>query len=128
MAEDKKLKALIVEDDVFMVELLAREFQNSGFETTVATCGSEAVEKFRQAKPDIVILDLLLPDSHGADVLRNIRREEGGPEVKVIVLSNVGDVKDIEEAKRLGVTNYLVKANTALPEVVEKAQAALARK
>ncbi len=99
--EEKTPKILLVEDDVFMVDLLAREFKGAGFEVLVAKTGSEGVEKFREAKPDLILLDIMLPGLNGFDALRQIRREEKGPTTKVIVLSNLGDVSDKEEAKRL---------------------------
>lgn len=126
MAEDKKLKKiLLIEDDVFMVELLAHEFGQEEFELVIAKTGSEGVEKFKSEKPDLILLDILLPDFNGFEALRQIRREPGGPETKVVVLSNIGEANDIEEAKRLGSDDYLIKANASLPEIVERARAVL---
>lgn len=124
--EEKTPKILLVEDDVFMVDLLAREFKGAGFEVLVAKTGSEGVEKFREAKPDLILLDIMLPGLNGFDALRQIRREEKGPTTKVIVLSNLGDVSDKEEAKRLGVIDYMIKANSSIAEIIEKVRSVLA--
>lgn len=127
MAEERKTpKILVVEDDLFMVDLLARELKKSGFEVVVAKTGSEGVKKFREAKPDLILLDIILPDLNGFDALREIRRLPEGPAVKVVILSNLGDDSDKEEGKRLGARDYLVKANFSLPEIVEKVRAVLA--
>ncbi|MBI2122263.1 MAG: response regulator [Candidatus Sungbacteria bacterium] len=117
-------KILLVEDDAFMVELLTHEFSNAGFEISVARTGAEGVEKFKESAPDIILLDVLLPDQNGFDTLRKIRREPGGPEMKAMFLSNLSEETDIEEAKRLGAIDYLVKANFALPEIVERVKKA----
>ncbi len=126
MADGEKKKVLLVEDDIFMADLLGREISGAGFELATAKTGKEAVDKFPTVKPDLILLDLLLPDLNGLEVLRQIRRMEGGPETKVVVLSNLSSERDIEDAKRLGVTNYLVKANTSLPEIVDKLKAVFA--
>ena len=124
MAENSP-KILLIEDDAFMVELLTHEFTNAGFEVAVARTGAEGVSRFREASPNIVLLDVLLPDQNGFDTLRKIRREPGGPEMKAMFLSNLSEETDIEEAKRLGAIDYLVKANFALPEIVERVKKAV---
>lgn len=121
MAEEAmKKKILLVEDDTFMAELLAQELARAGFETSLAKSGKEAIQKFREAAPDLVLLDILLPDVNGVEVLREIKKEPSGASAKVVVLSNLSEGKDVEEAKNLGVVEYLVKANTSLPEISEK--------
>lgn len=126
MAENKKSKVLLIEDDTFMIELLARDLETAGFEVAVAKTGTEGVEKFATAQPDLILLDLLLPDLGGFEALRQIRRHPKGPDTKVMILSNIAEGPDMEEAKRLGVIEYLVKANFTLPEIIEKIKKNLA--
>ena len=123
--EIKKPKIFVVEDDVFMVELLANELKNAGLETYSFQIGQTAIDSFSKLQPDIIVLDLLLPDKNGFEVLREIRRMPNGVQVKVMVLSNMAEDADKEEAKRLGVQAYLVKANYSLPEILAKIQALL---
>lgn len=118
--ETKKTKVLLIEDDVFMIDLLTHELNNSGFETAIAKTGEEGIKMFGEFKPDIILLDIILPDQNGLEVLRQIRRQPNGPETKTIVLSNVAEILDIEEAKRLGALEYLVKANFSLPEITAR--------
>ncbi len=118
VASSKKI--LIVEDDTFMLELLAAELKKTGFEIMIAETGNEAVKKFKESKPDLILLDILLPDKNGLDALREIRREPEGRDAKVLVLSNFSDTPHIEEAKRLGVIDYLVKAQHVPQEIVER--------
>ena len=123
--EFKKPKVFVVEDDVFMIELLANELKNSGLETYSFQTGQAAIDKFIELQPDVIVLDLLLPDKNGFEVLREIRRLPNGVHAKVMVLSNMAEDADKEEAKRLGVQEYLVKANYALPEILAKIQSML---
>jgi len=120
-----KQKILLVEDDIFMVELLAQELSGAGFEVSLAKTGKEGIQKFREINPDLVLLDILLPDANGIEVLRNIRREPQGAYAKVMILSNISEGSDVDEAKKLNVVDYLVKANTSLTEIAEKAKKAL---
>ena len=125
MAEQKKSKILLVEDDVFMSELLGQALERAGFETIAAKSGSEGVKKFQETKPSLILLDLILPDESGFEALRQIRRLPGGAEVKVLVLSNLAREAQFEEAKRLGATDYLVKANFSLDEILAKVRETL---
>ena len=126
LEEFKKQKIFLVEDDVFMVELLANELKNAGIETYSFQIGQAAIDKFTELKPDLILLDLLLPDKNGFEVLREIRRLPNGVNTKVMILSNMAEDADKDEAKRLGVQEYLIKANYSLPEILVKIQAILA--
>lgn len=122
----KKTTILVVEDDIFMVDLLSKELQNAGFNVVVAHRGGEALPKFKEIKPDLILLDIFLPDINGFDVLRQIRQDPVGYTTKVIVLSNASEEQSQKEAKRLGTVDYLVKANFSLPEIIEHIRTALA--
>ena len=124
--EFKKLKIFVIEDDVFMVELLANELKNAGLETYSFQVGQAAIDKFVEFQPDLIVLDLLLPDKNGFEVLREIRRLPNGIHAKVMILSNMAEDADKDEAKRLGVQEYLIKANYSLPEILIKIQTLLA--
>jgi len=123
--EQKKQKVLLIEDDLFMGDLMIQALQKAGFEVAVAKTGTEGVDKFKEAAPDIILLDIILPDQNGFDALRQIRRLPGGAEAKVLVLSNLARESQFEEAKRLGVIDYLVKANFSLEEIIARIRTAL---
>jgi len=108
-----------------MVELLANELKNAGLEISSYQTGQAAIDKFQDIQPDLIVLDLLLPDKNGLEVLREIRRLPNGVQAKVIVLSNMAEEINKEEAKRLGVQEYLVKANYSLPEILDKIKSML---
>lgn len=120
MNETPKKKILVVEDDPFMIDLLCAELGKTGAELILAKTGSEGVEKFKETSPDLVMLDIILPDQDGFDALRAIRRLPGGPEARVIILSNVAEGANLEKAKQLGVQDYLMKSNYSLAEVLER--------
>lgn len=117
-----KKKILLVEDDVFMIDLLVHELVGAGFEVAVSKSGKDGFDKFKSEKPDLMLLDILLPDENGLELLRRIRREPNGPELKVVMLSNLSESSEIDEAKRLGALAYLVKANSSLQDIVATIQ------
>lgn len=120
MVNGKKSKILLIEDDPVLTEIMVAELQKSDFETIVAKTGREGMESFRNSRPDLVILDIVLPDGNGFETLREIRRLPEGRGVKVMVFSNVAEGSQIEEAERLGVAASLLKVNFSAAEVVEK--------
>lgn len=120
MPQEQKSKILLIEDDLFMIDLLVKELNVFKYDIEIAKTGAEGVEKFRSFKPDLILLDIILPDLNGLEALRQIRREAEGHETKVLVLSNISETTDIEEAKRLGVVGYIVKANFSLTEIINK--------
>lgn len=103
-----------------MADLLIQEFKRTDLAMVRAKTGQEGVDEFKKTLPDLILLDLVLPDMKGFDALRQIRRLPGGPEVKVIIFSNLSENVEREEARRLGAIGYMVKANTELKEVIEK--------
>ena len=125
MAQEQKSKVLLIEDDIFMGDLLLRALDRAGFEVVLAKTGGEGIKKFQEIKPQVILLDLLLPDENGLETLRKIRRSEGGPTVKVIVLSNLSRESNLEEARRLGALDYLVKVNFSLDEIIAKVRSVL---
>ena len=126
MAEEiRKSKILLIEDDAFMGDLLTTALVHAGFDMANAKTGGEGVRLFQEWHPDLILLDLILPDQNGFEALRQIRRMPGGPEAKVIVLSNLSKETQGEEAGRLGAVEYLVKSNFALDEIIAKIRSVL---
>lgn len=116
-------KILIIEDDTFLQGLAANKLQGAGFDVTTANNGEQAITHFAEDKFDCVLLDLMLPDISGFDVLKNIR--ENSKSVPVVVFSNLSEDKDIKQATSLGATDYLIKSNFTLEELVEKIEKTL---
>ena len=116
---------LVVEDDPVLKNLLGHTFAGK-YQTLYASDGNEALALFEQYKPSIILLDLMLPTMDGFAVLENIRgRADEFKSVPVIVVSNLGQSTDKERAKTLGATEYLVKAEVSVEEIVAKIQSVL---
>jgi DNA-binding response OmpR family regulator len=127
MAEQAvKTKVLVIEDDIFMSDLLTQALNRAGFDIVGAKTGAEGMDKFQEFRPDVILLDLLLPDENGFDTLRKIRRSEGGPTAKVLILSNLSREQNAEEAQRLGAVDYLVKVNFSLDDIVARVRSVVA--
>jgi len=115
---DKKQNILIVEDDTFLQGLMASKVNSNGFEITTASNGEEAMTALAKTKFDGILLDLMLPDISGFDILENLKSD--GSKIPVIVFSNLSDDKDIKKAMSLGAKEYLIKSNFTLEELIEK--------
>lgn len=111
-------KVLIVEDDSFLQGLAANKLSKSDFEVKTASTGEGALTELENTKFDCVLLDLMLPDMSGFDILKGFK--DAHKSVPVIVFSNLSDDKDIKKAMDMGADEYLVKANFTLEELVEK--------
>lgn len=117
---------LVVEDDPILKNLLGHTFAGK-YQTLYASDGNEALALFEQYQPAIVLLDLMLPTMDGFAVLETIRkRTDALKDVPIIVVSNLGQEEDKERAKSLGATDYLVKAEVSVEEIVAKLQSILA--
>lgn len=111
-----------------MVTLLSEALSKDGFDVVLAGDGEDAVRRFPEVRPDLLLIDILLPKKSGLAALREIRSLPGGADVPAIILSNLEDSAYVQEAEELGVKAYLVKANTQLPEIVAKAREALGKR
>lgn len=116
----KKQTVLIVDDDGFLLEMYALKFKEEGFTVEVAETGKDAFAKIESAKPDVVLLDVVLPEMDGFAVLQKIRGEKKTGSPIVVLLTNLSQKDDTERGMRLGADDYVVKAHFTPSEVVEK--------
>jgi len=118
----KKYTVLIVDDDKFLLELYKKKFEREGAQMDVAVGSEEALVKLRGgSSPDILILDIIMPNMDGIELLETIRKEKLVPNAVVIMLTNESSQDKIEQAKKLGIKGYIVKATAIPTEVVEQA-------
>ena len=113
-------KILIIEDDKFLRELITRQLVNEGYQPIEATNGEEGVRTAKSEKPDLILLDLILPGIDGFEALARIRKDQETANLPVIILSNLGQKEDIERGLKLGATDYLIKAHFSPGEIIEK--------
>lgn len=118
-------KILIVEDELALQDALRKAFSAEGFEILQAFDGEEALSQARSEKPDLVLLDLILPKKHGFDVLESLKSDENLKHVPVLILTNLEESEDVMKAIELGARGYLIKANYALKEVLAKVKEVL---
>jgi DNA-binding response OmpR family regulator len=124
----QKQKVLMVEDDRFLRKIYRDKFTRAGFEFLEATNGQEGLNKVISEKPDLVLLDLILPRKNGFDVLIDIKKNKNTQNIPVIILSNLAQETDIKKGIALGAEGYLVKTDLSLSEVVNKVKEWLAKK
>ena len=120
--EEGGIKVLLVEDDRFLRDICGKKLMKEGFNVYEAVDGEQALQFAESVKPDIILLDIILPALDGFQVLQKIR---ANPDAKisqtpVIMLSNLGQDDDIKKAISLGANNYLVKAHFTTEEIIEK--------
>lgn len=123
------VKVMLVEDDSFLRDICAKKLSKEGFEVYEAIDGEEALKNVEKIKPDIVLLDIILPAIDGFEVLEKIRAssEERVQKVPVIMLSNLGQKDDIDKAIKMGANDYMVKAHFSTEEIIEKIKSELGK-
>lgn len=118
-------KILVVEDDKFLRELITQKLMKEDYETLEAVDGEEGIKKIKEEKPDLVLLDLILPGIDGFEVLSKKREDASLNQIPVIILSNLGQKEDVERGLKLGAVDYLIKAHFTPGEIIEKVKNAL---
>jgi CheY-like chemotaxis protein len=118
-AKQKSVAILLVEDDVALGAMYLRRLQHEGYTITWATDGEEASRLLRDVAFDLVILDVGLPFRSGLSILRDIREDASLRQVPVVMLSNYSEPEIMEQARELGATEYLVKANVTPSHLAE---------
>lgn len=126
--ENANTKVLIVDDDEFLLEMYALKFKESGFEVDIAANGKKALAKIQEFKPDVVLLDVVMPAMDGFEVLQEIRSKKLAPDARILMLTNLGQKEDTERGLALGADDYVVKAHFTPTEVVGKVRSLLADK
>ncbi len=119
-------KILFIEDESALQKIIGESLEQENYEIISAIDGEIGLKLAQKEKPDLIILDLVLPKMHGFDVLKKLKENVETKNIPVIILTNLEGVKDIDKAIELGATTYLVKAQYDLKEVVEKIKKTLA--
>lgn len=118
-----KVKILIVEDEKILIKMYQEKFEQAGFAVVSAFDSESGLDLAKNEKPDIVILDILLPQNNGLFFLEQAKKEKGLASTPIIAFSNYDDPKTIQRAKELGAKDYLIKTNYTPDEIVAKVSA-----
>ncbi len=113
-------KVMWVEDDKFLNDIIARKLSGEKSRLIHAGTGEEALTILEKEKPDVILLDILLPGLDGFEILRRIKADAKTKSIPVILLSNLGQKTDIDKGKSLGAVRFLVKATVTLDEIVDE--------
>lgn len=124
---DEKKKILVVEDDIFISDIYQVKFNQEGFEVAVAVNGLEALKILDNFRPDIILLDIIMPQMDGIETLKKIKNDEKWKNIPIIMLTNISEKEKVEESEKIGVNDYLVKSQFTPSEVVEKVNTLLNR-
>lgn len=116
----KKQRIILIVEDEPIVKIVEERFSKKGFIVDVARDGVEAIERVHRLKPDLILLDILLPRMNGFKFLEVIRDDPGLNDVPVVIFSNLGNSYDFEKLKEFNVIDYIIKANVTIHELVER--------
>jgi len=122
MSEETKKKVLIAEDEQTLLKTIEFTLKDKGYETIVATDGEEAFDLIKKHKPDVVLLDILMPRKSGLDVLKEMKADSELSDIVVLLLTNLSDEESISQGVTLGARGYFIKSDMTLEEVAEKVE------
>jgi len=111
---------LLIEDDPFLIDIYTTKLKEEGYAVDVAEDGEEGLRMLKQKKPDLLLLDVVLPSFNGWEILRKIKRTDDLKDLKVVILSNLGEKEEVEKGLNLGAAKYLVKAHYTPTEVIKE--------
>jgi DNA-binding response OmpR family regulator len=132
MADDKNgkfnTKILLVEDDKMLADMYITKFSKEGLKVIRAEDGAQGLEMAKKEKPDLVLLDIIMPKLDGFAVLKELKNDPSMGTTHVLLLTNLGQTEDVEKGKQLGADDYFIKANHTPAEIVEKVKYLLTKK
>lgn len=113
------MKILIAEDEEILLDVLQEKFEDENFNVSVATSGDDVLPLAKKFKPDIILLDILLPKINGIDILSSLKSDDDLAHIPVIMLTNLSEDTKIKQALDIGAIDYMVKTQHPINEVIE---------
>lgn len=115
-----KQEVLIVEDEESLAQMYKTKFEREGYQVIVAVDGAVGLELAVKNQPDIILLDIILPQKDGFMVLKELKENKKTKDIKVLMLTNLGQDEDMVKGKKLGAADYLLKADLTPAQLVDK--------
>jgi CheY-like chemotaxis protein len=113
-------KILLIEDEELLLNLLQKKLIQEGYRIDVARDGQAGLKKIRKGKPDLILLDIIMPKMGGFEVMEEMQKDEELKKIPIIIVSNSGQPVELDRAKKLGVNDWLIKTDFGPQEVVDK--------
>jgi DNA-binding response OmpR family regulator len=124
---EKKTKVLIIEDEEMLANMYISKFEKEGYQAEKSENGRVGLEEAKTMKPDVILLDIMMPEVDGFMVLKDLKEDPATKNIPIIMLTNLGQEEDVEKGTKLGAIDYLVKANLTPAQVVEKVKEVLSK-
>jgi CheY-like chemotaxis protein len=119
METEKDQLILLVEDDLFVRDLYVRTLKRAGYKLEYAIDGEEGLQKTHELKPDLILLDIMLPKMNGIEMLRTVKTDDTVKDIPIFLLTNLGQDTIIREAFSIGASGYILKARLLPQEVIK---------
>ena len=113
-------KILLVEDEEIMIDILQRKLTQEGYKVSVARDGEQGLEMMKEVKPDLILLDIIMPKMGGFEVMEKMAKDPELKDIPIIVISNSGQPVELDKAQKLGAKDWLIKTKFDPMEVIEK--------
>jgi len=123
MSQNKKI--IIAEDEPVLIEMYKLYFERAGYEVLKASNGRECIDFVKNEKPNIILLDILMPKVDGWEVLKQLKTDPETKKIPILVFSNLGQTQEIQKGLDLGADDYVVKSNMTPKELLEKVEGML---
>lgn len=126
MTNDNRKTILLADDDPLIIRLYQNKLTKDGYRVILAANGNEALIEVMEQKPDLILLDVMMPEKNGVETLKALKGDPKMKDIPVIILTNLGDNPgDVENAKKLGALDYLVKSEVELKALSERVKKAI---
>jgi DNA-binding response OmpR family regulator len=125
---ESKGKILIIEDDRYISKMYQLKLSLEGYDVQVAENGRQGVDKVKEMMPNIILLDILMPELDGFEVLKIVKGDDATKDIPVLIMSNLGQEDHIEKGMQMGAIGYIVKSQYTPSKVVEKIKETLGKK
>jgi DNA-binding response OmpR family regulator len=124
---DEKIKIALIEDDMAIVQMYRMKFEHEGYEVATAGDGASGLSLIESFEPDVILLDLMMPNMNGLEMLSKLRSQPTGKAAKVVVLTNMGDTETATRVYKMAADDYIVKAEMTPKQVAERIKTLLAK-